>query len=57
MRFACLLVTLCLPLIAHAQADDPLAVTLPSGKVLHFQTEEQKMKALDQNFHRTFDQS
>ena len=46
MRFACLLATLCLPLLAHAQADDPLAVTLPSGKVLHFQTEEQKAKYL-----------
>ena len=46
MRFACLLATLCLPLLAQAQSDDPLAVTLPSGKVLHFQTEEQKTKYL-----------
>ncbi len=29
-----------------AQEDDPLAVTLPSGKVVHFETEEQKAKFL-----------
>ena len=43
-KFLLILVgTLCaLPL--HAQEDDSLAVTLPSGRVVHFETEEQKAK-------------
>ena len=40
------LLFLLIPLAAFAQADDPLAVTLPSGKVVHFQTGEQRDKFL-----------
>ncbi len=41
-----LLLCLLFPAAAFAQADDPLAVTLPTGKVVHFQTTEQKAKYL-----------
>ena len=42
MRRALIFALLALPAVLHAQTADPLAVTLPSGKTVHFQSEDQK---------------
>lgn len=42
MRRALILAVLVSPAVLHAQTEDPLAVTLPSGKMVHFQSEDQK---------------
>ena len=42
MRYALILAVLAFPAVLHAQAEDPLAVTLPSGRTVHFQSEDQK---------------
>lgn len=39
-----LIVLIGLATLANAQNADPLAVTLPSGKVIHFQSDEQKAR-------------
>ena len=42
MRCALIFALLALPGVLDAQTEDPLALTLPSGKTVHFQSEDQK---------------
>ena len=42
MQRALIFAVLAFPAVLHAQTEDPLAVTLPSGKTVHFQSEDQK---------------